>query len=87
MDSGTENVEAKEDMTAEEIFSRCSNDILNPMLTNTNSSGSSGAPSQPDIDPIFKKQAAPSLMYVGNTRNGTPHNFDRKGSKRHIKRA
>jgi hypothetical protein len=42
-----ENVEAKEDMTAEEIFSRCSNDILYPMLTNTNSSGSSGAPSQP----------------------------------------
>ena len=42
-----ENVEAKEDMTAEDIFSRCSNDILYPMLTNTNSSGSSGAPSQP----------------------------------------
>jgi hypothetical protein len=42
-----ENVEAKEDMTAEEIFSRFSNDILNPMLTNTNSSGRSGAPSQP----------------------------------------
>ena len=42
-----ENVEAKEDTTAEEIFSRCSNDILNPMLTNTKSSGSSGAPSQP----------------------------------------
>jgi hypothetical protein len=41
----------------------------------------------PDIDPIFKKQAAPSLMYVGNAWNGTPHNFDRKGSKRHIKRA
>lgn len=34
-------------MTAEDIFSRCSNDILYPMLTNTNSSGNSGAPSQP----------------------------------------
>jgi len=41
----------------------------------------------PDIDPMFKKQAAPSLMYVGSRWNGTPHNFDRKGSKRHIKRA
>lgn len=41
----------------------------------------------PDIDPRFKKQAAPSLMYVGSRWNETPHNFDRKGSKRHIKRA
>jgi hypothetical protein len=67
MDSGTENVDAREDTTAEEIFSRFSSDMLYPMFTNTNSSGSCGAPSQPeDSDPIFKKQAAPSLMYVGS---------------------
>ena len=42
-----ENVDARQDTTAEDIFSRCSKDILNPILTNTNSSGSSGAPSQP----------------------------------------
>jgi hypothetical protein len=86
MDNGTENVEARQDTTAEDIFSRCSKDILNPILTKTNSRGSSGAPSQPeDNDPIFRKQAAPSLMYVGSRWNGIPHNFDKNGNNRHIK--
>lgn len=62
-----ENVEAREDTTAEEIFSKCRSDILKPILTNTNSSGNSGAPSQPeDSDPMFRKQAVPSLTYVGS---------------------
>ena len=38
-----------------------------------------------DNDPIFRKQAAPSLMYVGSRWNGIPHNFDKNGNKRHIK--
>jgi hypothetical protein len=38
-----------------------------------------------DNDPIFRKQAAPSLMYVGSRWNGIPHNLDKNGSKRHIK--
>jgi hypothetical protein len=38
-----------------------------------------------DNDPIFRKQAAPSLMYVGSRWNGIPHNFDKNGNNRHIK--
>lgn len=61
-DIGTENVDAREDNTAEDILRRCSNDMLKPMLTTTNSKGSKGAPSHPlDKVPIFRKQAAPSL--------------------------
>jgi hypothetical protein len=52
-----ENVEARQDTTAEDIFSRCSKDILNPILTNTNSTGSSGAPSQPAQLKNFNKHA------------------------------
>jgi hypothetical protein len=60
-------------MTAEEIFSRCSNDILYPMLTNTNSSGSSGAPSQPaqfrslTISKMFARHACMAPFYKKNT--------------------
>lgn len=61
-DIGTENVDAREDTTAEDILRRCSNDMLKPMLTITNSNGSNGAPSHPvDKVPMFRKQAAPSL--------------------------
>lgn len=42
-----ENVDAREDTNADEILSRCSNDMLNPMFTRTNSKGSRGAPSHP----------------------------------------
>lgn len=42
-----ENVDAREDTTAEDILRRCSNDMLKPMLTTTNSKGSKGAPSHP----------------------------------------
>lgn len=38
-----------------------------------------------DNEPIFRKQAAPSLMYVGSRWHGIPHNFDKNGNKRHIK--
>lgn len=67
-DIGTENVDAREDTTAEEIFRRCSNDMLKPILTTINNSGSSGAPSHPAFDkvPMFKKQAAPFLRWFGN---------------------
>lgn len=44
-----ENVDAREDTTAEEIFRRCSNDMLKPILTTINNSGSSGAPSHPAV--------------------------------------
>lgn len=42
-----ENVEARQDTTAEEILRRWSNDILKPMFTIINSNGSRGAPSHP----------------------------------------
>lgn len=42
-----EKVDASEETTAEEILRRCSNDMLKPMFTITNSKGSSGAPSHP----------------------------------------
>ena len=42
-----ENVEARQDTTAEEILSRYNKDMLKPMLTTTNNKGSSGAPSHP----------------------------------------
>lgn len=61
-DMGTENVEASVDTSADEIFRRCNNDMLNPMFTATKSKGSSGAPAHPlDNWPMFKKQAVPSL--------------------------
>lgn len=41
-------VEARQETTAEEILSRCSNEILKPMLTMTNITGSNGAPSHPN---------------------------------------
>lgn len=44
-----ESVDARHDTTAEEILSKCNNDILKPMFTMTNSSGSKGAPSHPVI--------------------------------------
>ena len=47
-----ENVEAREDTTAEEILRRCSNDMLKPMLTRINSKGSNGAPSHPAANQI-----------------------------------
>lgn len=57
-----ENVEAREDTTAEDIFSRCSNDILNPILTTTNSRGNSGAPSQPAQLMMVIKKLMESIM-------------------------
>lgn len=47
VDEAPENVEAKQDTTAEEILRRCNNEMLKAMFTNTNSSGKSGAPSHP----------------------------------------
>lgn len=41
------NVDAREETTADEILSRCSNDMLKPMLTRTNNKGNNGAPSHP----------------------------------------
>ena len=72
-----ENVEAKEDTTAEEIFSRWSNDILNPILTNTKSSGSSGAPSQPvqfrGLTRSKKMPAQHSPLTSYNNQKNTPN--------------
>lgn len=42
-----ETVDARQDTTAEDIFSKCSNDMLKPMFTITNNKGSKGAPSHP----------------------------------------
>jgi len=42
-----ENVEARQETTAEEILMRWSNEILKPMLTTINNKGSRGAPSHP----------------------------------------
>lgn len=42
-----EIVDVRQDTTADEILSKFSNDTLKPMLTITNSRGSSGAPSHP----------------------------------------
>lgn len=47
-------MDASEDTMAEEIFRRCNNDMLKPMLTRTNSNGSSGAPSHPVAIQIAK---------------------------------
>lgn len=44
-----ENVDARQDTTAVEIFRRCNNDMLNPMLTTINRRGSNGAPSHPVV--------------------------------------
>lgn len=40
-------MDVRQDTTADEILSKFSNDTLKPMLTITNSRGSSGAPSHP----------------------------------------
>lgn len=44
-----ENVDARQETTAIEIFRRCNNDMLNPMLTAINKRGSNGAPSHPVV--------------------------------------
>ncbi|EEF36335.1 conserved hypothetical protein [Ricinus communis] len=58
-----ENVEAREDTTAEDILRRCNNDMLKPMLTRTNSKGSRGAPSHPAGSQIRKKSNGMSIGY------------------------
>jgi hypothetical protein len=42
-----ENVEARQETTADEILIKCNRDMLYAMLTSTNSNGRIGAPSQP----------------------------------------
>lgn len=44
-----DNVDARQDTTAVEIFRRCNNDMLNPMLTTINRRGNNGAPSHPVV--------------------------------------
>ena len=44
-----ENVDARQDTTAVDIFRRCNKDMLNPMLTTINRRGSNGAPSHPVV--------------------------------------
>lgn len=59
-------VDARQETTAEEIFSRCSNDILKAMLTITNSRGSTGAPSHPAIKYLFKWDKFELHFLLGN---------------------
>lgn len=74
-----ENVDARQDTTAEEILSRCNNEILKPMLTMTNKSGNKGAPSHP-IARAWNKCIL-ALFLKHNVINSEKHNTEEKENK------
>lgn len=61
IDRGTASVIEREATTAEDILTRRSREMLKHMFIMIKSNGNSGAPAQSEMDPIFMKQAAPSL--------------------------